>query len=111
MDRGFLFFREVRKKEKNERKKGGGGTIKGGVQLRQKLRYASFFQKKKTRYVIILIHRREVVTQLLLPAYKSKDAPRHCLSKALAPRSFEQFMISLRAQLCIRRKRIIFFFL
>ena len=57
------------------------------------------FLKKKIRNAIILIKRREVITRFIVSVYNSKDAPRPCLSNALTLRSFEQFLVSLRAQL------------
>ena len=57
------------------------------------------FFRKKARYAIILFQRRKVITQLMVLVYDSKDAPRPCLSNALTLRSFEQFLVSLRAQL------------
>ena len=58
--------------------------------------YANFFQKKNGN-AIILIKLREVITRLMVPVYNSKDAPRPCLSNTFTLRSFEQFLVSLRA--------------
>ena len=55
---------------------------------------------EKTRYAIILMKRREVITQLMMPLYGSKDAPRRMVSNRLTFISFKQFFISLRVRLC-----------
>ena len=49
------------------------------------------FFRQKTRYVIISMKRREVITQLMKPLYGSKDAPRRMVSNLLTFISFTQF--------------------
>ena len=54
---------------------------------------------KKIQNVIILIIRREVITQLIVLVYGSKDASRPCLAKALTVISFGELLDSLCTQL------------
>ena len=51
------------------------------------------------RYVIILMKRREVITQLIVLLYGSKNAPTCILFSALTIISFIQFLVSLRVHL------------
>ena len=56
--------------------------------------------QKKARHAIILIHRREVITKLMVLAYNPKDAPRHCLSNTLTLRLFTRSVVHALQSTC-----------